>query len=208
MGRIVSETIFGPERAKLIDLCGSAAKRGMRLSLHSDYNVTPIGPLRYVSNAVTRNLRGTTQALNPAEVLTPIQALRAVTIDAAWQCHVDGIVGSLEVGKCADFVLLDRDPTQVANWCSSPSAHMAWQQPFEMDEERQKRRERQKAFWDRPGEDVMRDLTFPEEERARWTLAKWEGGFRWCRSPNVICLKKARKARAEALGPCAVSRNA
>jgi hypothetical protein len=53
----------------------------------------------------------------------------------------------------------------------------------------------------------MRDLTFPEEERARWTLAKWEGGFRWFRSPNVICLEKARKARAEALGTCAVSRN-
>jgi predicted amidohydrolase YtcJ len=112
-GESFQKTIFGPERAKLIDLCGSAAKRGMRLSMHSDYNVTPIGPLRYVSNAVTRNLRGTTQALNPAEVLTPIQALRAVTIDAAWQCHVDDIVGSLEVGKCADFVLLDRDPTQV-----------------------------------------------------------------------------------------------
>jgi hypothetical protein len=84
---------------------------------------------------------------------------------------------------------------------------MAWQQPFETDEERQKRREREKGFWDRPGEEVMRDLTFPEEERARWTLAKWEGGFRWFRSPNVICLEKARKARAEALGTCAVSRN-
>lgn len=112
-GDSFQKTIFGPERAMLIDLCGSAAKRGMRLSLHSDYNVTPIGPLRYVSNAVTRNLRGTTQTLNPAEALTPMQALRAVTIDAAWQCHMDDIVGSLEVGKCADFVLLDRDPTQV-----------------------------------------------------------------------------------------------
>jgi predicted amidohydrolase YtcJ len=112
-GDSFQKTILGPERAKLIDLCASALKRGMRLSLHSDYNVTPIGPLRYVSNAVTRNLRGTTQVLNPAEALTPMQALRAVTIDAAWQCHMDDIVGSLEVGKCADFVLLDRDPTKV-----------------------------------------------------------------------------------------------
>ncbi|QBR70839.1 twin-arginine translocation pathway signal protein [Beijerinckiaceae bacterium] len=112
-GDSFQKTIFGPERAKLIDLCASVVKKGMRLSLHSDYNVTPIGPLRYVSNAVTRNLRGTTQTLNPTEALTPMQALRAVTIDAAWQCHMDDIVGSLEVGKCADFVLLDRDPTKV-----------------------------------------------------------------------------------------------
>jgi hypothetical protein len=51
------------------------------------------------------------------------------------------------------------------------------------------------AFWARPEEEVMRDLVFPEEERARWTTAKWDGGYRWFKSPNVICLEKARKAR-------------
>ena len=112
-GEAFRTKIFGPQRANLIDPCASVLNKGMRLSLHSDYNVTPLGPLRYVHNAVTRNLRGTSQTLNPAEALTPMQALRAVTIDAAWQCHMDDIVGSLEVGKCADFAILDHDPTKV-----------------------------------------------------------------------------------------------
>ena len=36
-----------------------------------------------------------------------------MTIDAAWQCETDDIVGSLEVGKCADFVVLDSNPLAV-----------------------------------------------------------------------------------------------
>ena len=41
-------------------------------------------------------------------------ALRASTLDAAWQCHSDHEVGSLEVGKFADFVVLGADPREVA----------------------------------------------------------------------------------------------
>ena len=41
-------------------------------------------------------------------------ALRAMTIDAAWQCHSEHEVGSLEEGKFADFVVLDQDPLTVA----------------------------------------------------------------------------------------------
>jgi predicted amidohydrolase YtcJ len=36
-----------------------------------------------------------------------------VTIDAAWQCRIDHIVGSLEPGKYADLALLERDPTAI-----------------------------------------------------------------------------------------------
>jgi hypothetical protein len=65
----------------------------------------------------------------------------------------------------------------------------------ETEEERAKRHAWAEAFWARPEEEVMRDLVFPEEERAQWTTAKWDGGFRWFKSPNVIGLEKARKAR-------------
>jgi hypothetical protein len=37
----------------------------------------------------------------------------------------------------------------------------------------------------------------PEEDRAKLAAAKWEGGYRWFRAPNVICLEKARKLKAE-----------
>lgn len=113
-GAVFRDHIFGPERANLIDPCKTALDKGLRISLHSDYNCQPISPLRYVHNAVTRNIRNTTQQLNPAEAITVTQALRAVTLDAAWQCRMDDLVGSIEAGKCADFVVLARNPYAVA----------------------------------------------------------------------------------------------
>lgn len=62
---------------------------------------------------MTRVVRSNNTVLNPAECLTVEQALRAKTLDAAWQCHIDQHVGSLEAGKCADFVVLARDPRTV-----------------------------------------------------------------------------------------------
>jgi hypothetical protein len=44
-------------------------------------------------------------------------------------------------------------------------------------------------------------LTIPEEDRATYTSAKWAGGYRWFRSPNVVCLEKYRSlARRQRLG--------
>ena len=44
-------------------------------------------------------------------------------------------------------------------------------------------------------------LTIPEEDRAKYTSAKWAGGFRWFRSRNVVCLEKYRLlARRQRLG--------
>jgi hypothetical protein len=60
----------------------------------------------------------------------------------------------------------------------------------ETEEERAKRHAWAEAFWARPEEEVMRDLVFPEEERAQWTTAKWDGGYRWFKSPNVIAWRR------------------
>jgi predicted amidohydrolase YtcJ len=51
--------------------------------------------------------------LGPEERLTVQQAIRAQTIDAAWQLFSDDSVGSLEVGKYADLVVLSADPREV-----------------------------------------------------------------------------------------------
>jgi predicted amidohydrolase YtcJ len=50
------------------------------------------------------------EVLNAAERVTVAQALKGSTIDAAWMCHADNLVGSLAAGKAADFVLLGADP--------------------------------------------------------------------------------------------------
>ena len=41
-----------------------------------------------------------------------------------------------------------------------------------------------------------RQLFLPEEERAKYTTVKWNGGYRWFRSPNVVCLEKYRRLKA------------
>lgn len=112
-GKAFRDNILGPQRADLYDPCRSALAGGLRISLHSDFNVTTIEPLRYIDNAVNRRMRDGGEVLNPEECISVEQALRAVTIDAAWQCRVDDIVGSLEYGKYADMVILDRDPLTI-----------------------------------------------------------------------------------------------
>ena len=53
------------------------------------------------------------EKLSPQECISVEAGLRSMTIDAAWQCHSDHEVGSLTVGKFADFIFLDKDPRQV-----------------------------------------------------------------------------------------------
>ncbi|MEO6998078.1 MAG: amidohydrolase [Terracoccus sp.] len=112
-GTAFRDRLLGPERAAFYDPCASALRAGLRISLHSDWNVTPLEPLRYVEDAVTRTMAENGEVLNAEERITVEAALRAVTIDAAWQCRADDVTGSIEVGKYADLVLLEDDPTAV-----------------------------------------------------------------------------------------------
>lgn len=112
-GKAFRDRLLGPERAARYDPCASALAAGLRISLHSDWNVTPLEPLRYVEDAVCRIMAEGGEVLAPDERIPVEAALRAVTIDAAWQCRADAVTGSLEVGKYADLVVLEEDPTAV-----------------------------------------------------------------------------------------------
>jgi hypothetical protein len=91
---------------------GSAVATGMRISLHNDPPVTPEEPLRNIAVAATR-LAPSGRVLGPEERLTVEQAIRAQTLDAAWQLFADDVIGSVEVGKYADLVVLSADPRAV-----------------------------------------------------------------------------------------------
>ncbi len=111
-GDVIVDGLFGPERGSRWMPAGSAVATGMRISLHNDPPVTPEEPLRNISVATTR-IAPSGRVLAPEERLTVDQAIRAQTIDAAWQLFADDIVGSLEVGKYADLVVLSADPRAV-----------------------------------------------------------------------------------------------
>ena len=113
-GQAFRDEIVGPGKAQLLDRTASCSVAGIRWTLHSDEMVTPIDPLRCIENAVTRKLwREPGSVLAPDERVGVETAVRAMTADAAWQCHSDGGIGSLEVGKHADFVVLAADPRAV-----------------------------------------------------------------------------------------------
>ncbi len=111
-GDVIVDGLFGPERGSRWMPAGSAVATGMRISLHNDPPVTPEEPLRNISVAATR-VAPSGRVLAPEERLTVEQAIRAQTIDAAWQLFSDDVIGSLEVGKYADMVVLSADPRTV-----------------------------------------------------------------------------------------------
>ena len=107
-GEVHRKNAMGPERAARISPAGSAEKIGLRFSFHSDAPVTPINPLQLIWSGVNREtLEG--NVLGEAERVPIMSALRAVTIDAAWQVFQEGNRGSIEVGKFADLVILSGD---------------------------------------------------------------------------------------------------
>jgi predicted amidohydrolase YtcJ len=105
------EMTMGPDRAHRLDACGSALAAGVPLAIHSDAPVTPLGPLFTAWCAVNR-ITPKGRVLGEKERLTVPQALHAITLGAAWTLKMDHEIGSIEVGKRADFcVLLDNPLT-------------------------------------------------------------------------------------------------
>ena len=113
-GKAMRDDVFGQEKVQLLDRCASVEKAGLKWSMHSDAPVSPMGTLHKIRVAVARDLwREPGNVLAPQEKVSVEAAIRAVTINAAWQCHSENEIGSLEAGKLADFVILDADPRKV-----------------------------------------------------------------------------------------------
>jgi predicted amidohydrolase YtcJ len=106
------DSVTGPERANNISPTGWMIDQAMRFSIHSDAPVTFPNSMRIIDSAVNRTTR-TGKVLGAEHRLSPMDALKALTIWAAYQHFEESIKGSLEVGKQADFVVLDADPLTV-----------------------------------------------------------------------------------------------
>ena len=102
----------GPDRADHINPCATADRIGLGYSVHTDSPVTPAGHLHTMWAAVNRTTPEG-RVLGESERITVDRAFHAVTIDAAYQLHLDHLIGSLEVGKLADITVLEDDPYSV-----------------------------------------------------------------------------------------------
>jgi predicted amidohydrolase YtcJ len=113
-GHTMRDNVFGPEKVELLDRCAAVERAGLQWTMHTDAPVSPLGTLQKIRVAVARDLwKEPGTILAPQERVSVEAAIRAVTINAAWQCHSDHEIGSLERGKFADFVVLEQDPRRV-----------------------------------------------------------------------------------------------
>jgi len=103
------DIFLGRERAYRISPAQSAHQRGLRFTIHTDTPVVPMDPLLLVWSAVNRISTGG-DIIGAEQRITPLEALRAVTSDAAWQHFDENRTGSIESGKLADLVILAESP--------------------------------------------------------------------------------------------------
>lgn len=103
---------LGKERAYFLSPLASSIKLGLKPTNHSDATVTPIDPIFTIWTAVNRVSRsGAT--IGAAERVSPYQAIKAITINAAYEFYEENLKGTLTKGKLADFVILDKNPLNV-----------------------------------------------------------------------------------------------
>jgi predicted amidohydrolase YtcJ len=102
----------GPEQARYISPIRDAIDKGLHPTNHTDFYVAPIDQMFMLWSAVNRVSRGGAE-VGPDQRITPLEALKAMTIWAAEQYGEEDSKGTLEPDKLADLVILDRNPLKV-----------------------------------------------------------------------------------------------
>lgn len=105
-------SVFGPTRAAFISPAKAAKDAGITFTIHHDAPVTPPDLITGVYAAVNRITRSG-MVLGPDQRIPVIDALKAITINAAYQYQEEETKGSLKVGKIADLVILNKDPLTI-----------------------------------------------------------------------------------------------
>lgn len=103
---------LGPQRADAMVRSASVLKRHIPLSFHSDLPMGPSAPLHFIWCAVNR-VTPSGRVAGPEERIGVEDALRAVTIEAAYSWQKENELGSICPGKIANFTVLEQDPLAV-----------------------------------------------------------------------------------------------
>ena len=113
---------LGPTRFARMEPSGSIARAGGRVAYGSDWPVDPLDEFLALKVGVTRSGDPTNPhsygpkyagRLNAAPALSRAEVLRTITVNAAEQLKLENVVGSVEVGKFADLIVLDKNFMQV-----------------------------------------------------------------------------------------------
>lgn len=109
---------LGPRRWPLIEPAGWLAEKGARIAYGSDWPVDPLDEWFALQVGVTRKARPGAPPkysgrLGKDPGLSQAAVIRAITLNAAYELHEERYIGSLEVGKLADLIIVDKDPVTV-----------------------------------------------------------------------------------------------
>lgn len=111
-GDALAEQIIGEQRAQRVLPVKTAFDLQLHPTIHADSPMFPADPISLMKTAVLR-LTKSGKTLGIEQALTPQQALRAMTINGAWQLHMEDIIGSMEVGKSADLTVITHNLYQL-----------------------------------------------------------------------------------------------
>ena len=103
------DIFLGPDRAARISPAGSAEDRQLIYTIHDDAPVVSADPFRTLWVAVAR-LTSSGEKLGADEAITRQQALKALTVNSAYQHYIETEKGSIDIGKKADMIILDGNP--------------------------------------------------------------------------------------------------
>jgi len=113
LGDIYAKVGFSSKNAHRIGASGTCLKNKIRISLHSDFPMAPSNPLYLAWCAVNRIGVLSDTVLCPEERIGVYFAMKAITIDAAYTFGLEKEIGSIEIGKKADFTILADDPFKI-----------------------------------------------------------------------------------------------
>lgn len=105
---------LGIERAKRISPLKTTIEKEVKFTLHQDTPVIPPNMIRTINSAVNR-ISKSGNSLAGVENVTVYDALKAITVDGAYQYHEENRKGTIEVGKLADFVIMNINPLEISN---------------------------------------------------------------------------------------------
>jgi predicted amidohydrolase YtcJ len=106
------DSVFGEDRAMRISPTKSTLNRKITFTVHNDAPVVPPDMIRLLWSTTNRKTRSG-KVLGEEQKISTYDALKAITINAAYQHFEDDIKGTIEVGKQADLVVLSKDPLKI-----------------------------------------------------------------------------------------------
>jgi predicted amidohydrolase YtcJ len=99
---------FGEKRLESMFAARSFLDAGVKIAAHSDHSASPYPPLMGIHALVNRKTKAG-KPIGQSQKVSVMEALKLYTINAAYHSYDEDLLGSIESGKCADFVILGQD---------------------------------------------------------------------------------------------------